>query len=93
MMWLIDDLYKLIEFDRNGFDFYDMFYLMTSPCEISFRRGNKTYRVRVTAEEEGVAIGFGGRWYRTRGDFFAKAVIGGQKLTAIYNEFYGFEVE
>lgn len=92
MMWLIDDLYKLIEFNRDDFDFYDMYYLLTSPCEISFRRGNKTCKVTVTAEGEGIAIGFNGKWYRTREDFFGKAVIGNDKLTAIYDEFYGFEV-
>lgn len=34
MMWLIDDLYKLVEFDRSDFDFYDMYYLLTGPCKI-----------------------------------------------------------
>lgn len=92
MMWLIDDLYKLIDFDRDNFDFYDMYHLLTSPCEISFRRGKKEYNVSVTAEAEGLAIGFNGKWYRTREDFFGKAVIGNEKLTAIYDEFYGFEV-
>ncbi|MCF0136703.1 MAG: sel1 repeat family protein [Lachnospiraceae bacterium] len=93
MMWLIDDLYKLREFDREDFDFYDMYYLLKSPCEITFRRHGKSYTVRVTEEEGTPAIEFDGKWFRSREDFFGKAVIGSERLTAIYEEFYGFEVE
>ncbi len=93
MMWLIDDLYKLIEFDREVFDFYDMYVLLTSPCEITFKRGNKKYNISVTSENDELAIGFCGKWYRSREDFFAKAVIGNQKLTAIYDELSEFEVK
>ena len=93
MMWLIDDLYRIIAFDSSSFDFYDMYYLLTSPCEITFKRGNKTYMVSVTEEEEGTVIGFNGKWYRSREEFFGKAVINGRKLTSIYDEFHGFEVK
>ena len=93
MMWLIDDLYKLIEFDRDYFDFYDMYYLLTKPCRISFCRGNESYEI-VAAEEDGeFSICFGDRYYRSREDFFKKASIDGERLTAIYDSLYGFEVE
>lgn len=92
MMWLIDDLYSLKGFDRDEFDFYDIYHLLNSPCTIKFRRGSRTYVITVSKEDDGVAIEFGGNWYRTREDFFQKAVIGGDKLTAVYDQFYAFEV-
>jgi len=36
MMWLIDDLYNLIEFDKDDFDFYDLYYLLKTPHKIKF---------------------------------------------------------
>lgn len=93
MSWLIDDLYKLIDFDNKNFDFYDMYYLMTAPCEITFSRGAKKYTVCVAAEDEGVSVEFCGKFFRSREDFFKKAAIGSQKLTAIYDEFNGFRVK
>lgn len=93
MKWLIDDLYELVEFNRYVFDFYDMYYLLQSPCEISFSRGKERYMVNVTLEDGELAIEFNGKWYRSREDFFAKATLGEKKLTSIYDQLYGFEVK
>ncbi len=94
MMWLIDDMYKIREFDRISFDFYDMFYLMTSPCRIFFRYNGKEYMVECVRDDDGsVSIGFDGKWYRQRDDFYKKARIEGNRLTAIYDGMYLFRVE
>ena len=42
-------------------------------------------------DHEGV-IRFDDEWYRTADDYFAKAQIGGELLTTLYEELYGFEV-
>ena len=45
------------------------------------------------SEEAGaVVIRFDDEWYRTADDYFAKAQIGGELLTTLYEELYGFEV-
>ena len=93
MMWLIDDLYKLIEFNRDDFDFYDMYYLLTGPCKISFSRGKKKYEIEATEDTDGLAIHFGEKYYHSREDFFKQACIGNDRLTAIYDSLHGFEVE
>lgn len=93
MMWLIDDLYKIIPFDYDNFDFYDLYYLLTKPCTVSFCKGHGGYIINVTEEEGAVAIEFGGKWFRTREEFFGKATLGGEKLTSIYADLYGFEVK
>ena len=40
-----------------------------------------------------IAVCFDGKWFRTVDDFFAKAEINGELLTALYEELYDFEVE
>ena len=94
MMWLTDSLYKLIEFDYKNFDFYDLYFLLTSPCNISFRRGNRTYTVSAVAEteEQDISVCYDGKWYRSRESFFKEATVDNQKLTAVYDELHGFEV-
>lgn len=93
MMWLIDDLYQLVEFNRDDFDFYDMYYLLTGPCKIRFCLGAESYEIEVTEEDGELSIRFGSAYYRNREDFFKKASIGRDKLTAIYSDLYDFEVE
>lgn len=34
MKWLIDDLYELLDFDEDYFDFYDLYYLLKTPHKI-----------------------------------------------------------
>ncbi len=92
MKWLIDDLYKLLEFDEDYFDFYDLYYLLKSPHVISFGYEDKTYRLESVMEGDECAVNFNGKWFHGRDDFFADAVIGDTKLTTVYDDLYGFEV-
>ena len=93
MMWLIDDLYKLKNFNKKNFDLYDMFYLLTKPCVISFKYEDKTFTVRSVLENDNIAIEFNNKWYRSREDFFAKATIEDDiLLTQLYFDLYSFEV-
>ena len=92
MMWLIDDLYKLKKFNKKDFDLYDMFYLLTKPCVISFIYENKTYIVRSVMEDDNIAIEFNDIWYRKREDFFNKATIDDVLLTKLYFQLEEFEV-
>lgn len=92
MMWLEDDLYKLIDFDNEAFDLYDLYYLAKTPVKVKFRF-NDTEQEWESVEENGeLVIRFNEKWYKTREDFFAKACIDDMPLTYIYDELYGFEV-
>lgn len=93
MKWMIDDLYALTEFDDDNFDFYDLYYLLKSPCTVTFRFGNRHYSVKAVEENGECVISFSGKWYRTRDDFFGRAMIGKDRLTAICDSFYLFEVK
>jgi tetratricopeptide (TPR) repeat protein len=92
MKWLIDNLYELIEFDEDDFDFYDMFYLLKSPVKIRFTFEGKKQSVEALMEEGACVIHFNDKWYRDRDEFFQKACINNERLTAIYDQLEAFEV-
>ena len=94
MKWMIDDIYALREIDRDNLDLYDLYYLLKAPAKVFFRYGNKQYEVESVEEDGACAIRFGDKWYRSIDDFFAKAEIERELLTALYEDLYGFkEVE
>ena len=93
MKWLVEELYKLIEFDVERFDFYDLYYLLDRPCTVGFVYGGKAYTVECAEENGESAVCFDGKWYRTKDDFFRKAGIGDYPLTELYAELYSFEVK
>lgn len=92
MKWLIDDLYELIEFDEEYFDFFDMYYLLKTPHKIRFEYDAEPHTVESVMEGEECSVCFDGKWFRSRDDFFKDAVIGEKnlKLTGIYDELYAF---
>lgn len=90
MQWLIQDIYSLIEFDQENFDLYDLYYLLKNPAKVVFLYNGRTQYLNSSIEEGECVIHFNNSWYRNINDFFAKASLDGQKLTAIYQELYGF---
>lgn len=93
MKWLIDDLYELIEFDRDFFDFFDLYYLLKSPNTIRFYYEEEMMNLRSEMEGSECVVCFNDKWYRSRDDFFKDATTAdGTKLTAVYADLYGFEV-
>ena len=92
MKWLIDDLYELIEFDEEVFDFFDLYYLLKSPHKITFIYDGKEQKLESVMEGEECSVCFNGKWFHSRDDFFKEACIGNTKLTAVYQDLYGFEV-
>lgn len=92
MKWLIDDLYELLPFDEESFDFFDLYYLLKTPHKVSFLYEGE--RVEVTSEQEGAecVVEFEGKWFHSRDDFFKDAALDDMKLTAIYDDLYGFKV-
>ena len=92
MKRLIDDLYEMIEFDYEEFDFFDLYYLLKSPHTIKFDYGDAQYLIESEEEDGMCTIHFDGKWYRDRDEFFQKAVLGENKATEVYDEIYGWEV-
>lgn len=92
MKWMIDDLYEIIEFDKYDFDFYDMYYLLKEPVKIEFLYRRTKYRIESMIEEGACVIKFNDKWFRDRDEFYAKARIGDDLLTSVYDRLKDFEV-
>ena len=93
MKWLIDDLYELIDLDVEFFDFFDLYYLLKSPHKITFIYKDQEQKLESVMEGNECTVCFNGKWFHSRDDFFKDGCIGNTKLTAIYDDLYGFEVE
>lgn len=93
MKWLIDDLYELIDFDEEFFDFFDLYYLLRSPHKISFIYEDEVQKLESVMEGDECNVCLNGKWFHSRDGFFKDGCIGNTKLTAIYEDLYGFEVE
>ncbi len=93
MKWLIDDLYELVPFDENDFDFYDLYYLLKIPNKVTFMYEGEEQHLESVMEGNETAVCFNGKWFRSRDDFFKDGAIGNNRLTAIFDELYGFEEE
>ena len=93
MKWMIDDLYELIEFDEEYFDFFDLYYLLRTPHKVSFIYEDNEQSLESVMEGNECMVCFNGKWFHSRDDFFKDGCIGNTKLTAIYDELYGFEVK
>lgn len=95
MKWLIDDLYEIIEFDKGFMDFYDLYYVLKTPHRISFlyEYEDEPQHIESVMEGDECTVCFNGKWFHSRDDFFKGACINGTKLTSIFDDLYGFEVE
>ena len=92
MKWMIEDTYKLREFDPNFTELYDLYYVLNEPAKVRFSFEDKEYEVESVKEEGGIVIRFDGKWFRDVDDFFKKAELDGELLTTRYEELYDFEV-
>ena len=92
MKWLIDDLYELLPFDEEDFDFFDLYYLLKTPHRISFQYKGKKYEVQSEKEGAECAVEFNGKWYHGRDEFFKDAIVNDVKLTSVYDDLYAFRV-
>ena len=92
MMWLIDDLYEITDFDNDNFDFFDMYYLLKTPHKIKFMYENKEYFIESVMEGNECAVKFNDKWFHNRSDFFSNATISEEKLNHIFYDLFGFEV-
>jgi len=92
MKWMIEDIYRLREFDREDVRLYDLCYLLVSPAKVRFRFEDGAHEVEAVEEDGAVVIRFDDGWFRTADDFFRNAELDGELITTRYEELYDFEV-
>ena len=80
-------LYKLAPFSPKEGNFYDLFHLVQEPGQYRVKLHGKVYTVEVAEEDGERVVGLDGKWYNRFEDLIQKAVIGGEKVTQIFDEF------
>ncbi|MBR2802443.1 MAG: sel1 repeat family protein [Erysipelotrichaceae bacterium] len=93
MNWLVNDLYKLIEFDPLDFDLYDLYYLLKQEHTVSFRYREKRYTVSSVRDGEEMTVTYDGQHYRSLDDFFRKADLDREAIEAHYYQMDDWRVE
>lgn len=93
MKWTVQDIYALRPFDPEDMDLWDLYYVLSTPAKVSFAFEDMRHWAEAAEEEGGIAVCYDGKWFRTVDDFFGKAELDGELLTARYAELYDFEVE
>ncbi len=93
MKWMIEDIYKLREFDPDFFELYDLYYVLGKPAKVRFSFEDSDHEVESLKEDGALVIRFDGKWFRDIDDFFKKAELGGELLTTRYAELYDFEAK
>ena len=94
MKWLIDDLYEMIEFDPYDFDLFDCMWLLRGKESVTIRFFYKDMpqTVEAVVENGEPAIHWGEKAYPDRDEFYAKAMLGDQRLMSLQDDLYGFKV-
>lgn len=70
---IIDNLYRLKDFDKTNYDLYDLYYLLKKPVKIRFDYKGKEYIVESVCEDDGtMSVCFDGKWFHTLTDALMK---------------------
>lgn len=94
MKWLIDDLYEMTEFDEYDFDLFDCMWLLRGQesVTIGFFYKDMPLTIEAVVENGELTIRWGNEVYPDRDEFYAKAMVGDQRLMSLQDDLYGFEV-
>ena len=92
MKWLINDLYKLISFEEDDMEYFDLYYVLKKPTKVRFKYNSKNYEVESVIEDGKCIVRFQEKWYRSIDDFIIKACIDQEKLCVIADSLYMFEI-
>ncbi|MBR7007506.1 MAG: sel1 repeat family protein [Ruminococcus sp.] len=93
MVGIINDLYRLTEFDEQHFDLYDLYYLFKKPVKIKFTYNGEDCFVESVQEPDGsLSVKYGEHWYRSVDAFLKNAKIDDKRLTMIPFKLSRFEV-
>ena len=89
---MISELYSMTDFDVENFEFYDLFYIFRKTVKIQFLYNGSAHVVETLPGNCGNAVRFDGVQFDSDDEFFFRATADGKRLTAVYDELYGFEI-
>ncbi len=91
MKWMIGDMYKITKPDMDNLDLYDLYYLLTKPWKGYIVTTDEKIAIESVIEGEACVIRYGDKWFRDTDDFFARAEIYGERITAHYYDISVYE--
>jgi len=84
--WVVNDIYRLMDFDVTEMDLYDLYYLLKNEHLVTFLYKNKEYEIESKLSDDGdMNIRFNDKWYRSIDDFFIKTDLNGESIEHEYN--------
>lgn len=89
---IIGEIYGLISFEASDFGFYDFYRLLLKPAKVYFRYRKQIQEVESIMADEKCVIRFNTQWYENIDEFFERANIDGQPLTALYSQLHSFDL-
>ena len=90
---IIDMLYRLSDFNKSGFDFFDLFHLFKEPVKVSFSYKGKNHIIEsVKEQDDSVSVCLDGKWYRTFKDLLTKARLNDVLVTIAAEEMKDFSI-
>lgn len=89
---MIGELYSMTDFDVENFGLYDLFYIFRKTVTIQFLYNGSAHVVETLPGNCGNAVRFDGVQFDSDDEFFFRATADGKRLTAVYDELYGFEI-
>ena len=92
MKRMIADIYRLRPFDPEDVTLYDLYEVLRTPARVRFWMEDEAHTAESVSEDGQIVVCFDGKWFRSVDEFFAKAQIGDELLTTLYEELYDFEV-
>lgn len=85
-------LYKVIEFDEDTFDFFDLFYLFTKPHTVKLTYNGKQYLIESFFDEGEMRVKCEGRLYKSTENFLTYATFDNKRTFVIdYDDYYNLE--
>ena len=81
MEMAIRELYTMIDIDYEDLNMFDMFEVLTRPVKVSFRmHGEDTEHILEAVDEDGIAIRYDDKWYRSVNELFVKSNLGKEAI-------------
>ena len=84
----------MLPFNTEDFDLFDCMWLLRGqePVTIGFFYDDTPLRIEANVENGETAICWGKEVYPDRDTFYARAMLGDQRLMSLQDDLYGFEV-
>ncbi len=84
MKSIVMDLYQLMEFDQDIVDLFDLYYVLQAPAKVILSIDQKEHTIEAKEENKRIYISMDNKNYENIDEFFLRAKIDQERLSAQY---------